>query len=72
MDLQNLIYTNIGAIILGVLSIVYRFVRLEVKVGTLSKDVDAIAEKIGTKRALSNKQKREEKANEKFNRSLQK
>lgn len=60
MDLQDLIYTNIGAIIFGVLSIVYRFVRLEVKVGTLSKDVDAIAEKIGTKRALSNKQKREE------------
>lgn len=57
MDLQNLIKENIGAIIVSVITIIYSYARLEVKVGALIKDVDAIAEIIGTKRALSRKQK---------------
>lgn len=59
MDLQDLIKENIGAIIVSVITIIYSYARLEVKVGTLIKDVDAIAEIIGTKRALANKQKKE-------------
>lgn len=70
MDLQTLIKENIGAIIVSAVTIIYSYARLEVKVGTLIKDVDAIAEIVGTKRALANKQKKEEVENAKLGSSL--
>lgn len=70
MDLQDLILTNLGAIIVGVVGVIYSFARLEVKVGTLIKDVDNIALIVGTKRAIETKQKKDEVENAKLGSTL--
>lgn len=56
MDLQDLILTNLAAIIGAFVSIKVSIAKLEVKVGTLGTDVDNIAYIIGTKRAIKTKE----------------